>query len=278
MKRNTLMIVILLALCFTACQKEEDDNNNNNLYSATEDMALAENLFSDIFTQVGDAATNTQDSLGKIQLTALNSCATLTITPFDGYTWPKTLTLDFGSTNCLGNDFRYRRGKIIANTTDWWSETGCVVTVTFDQYFVNDYQILGTKTITNMGRNADNHLVYHLSYPDGQFIKPNNGGTINWHTERDNVWVEGENTAFYPWDDVYMVSGNAGGTTANGTNYTFQIVQDLNVLIGCRWIRAGVIDATFDSYPTVNIDFGNGVCDEHATVYILNQPFQIIMN
>lgn len=279
MKRNLLWLVVLLAFGFSSCQKEEDDNNNNtNLFSTTEDMALSENLFSDIFTQVGDAANQAQDSLGRIQLTTVNSCATLTISAFDLYTWPKTLTLDFGTTNCLGNDMRYRRGKIIAQVTNWWREPGCVVTINFDQYFVNDHQILGTKTITNLGRNANNNLVYHLSYPDGQIVKPNNGGTIYWHTERDHEWIEGENTLFHPWDDVYLVRGTAGGTSANGTNFQVEIVQDLNVLIGCRWIRAGVLNVQIGSYPTISIDFGDGTCDANATVYFFNQQQPIFMN
>jgi hypothetical protein len=273
MKHISFFLLLSTLLLVSSCRRRINPDD----LKATEDMALAENLFSDAFTQVSDAAKNAQDSLGKIELTTLNTCATLSISSLDTVTWPKTLTLDFGTTNCLGNDLRYRRGKIIAVVTGWWRNPGTTVTVTFDQYFVNDHQILGTKTITNEGRNSANHLVYHIHFPDGQIIKPNGGGTVTWQTDREHEWIEGENTLFNPWDDVYLIRGTAGGTSANGTNYSLSTVIDLNVKIGCRWIRAGELDFDIQNVPTITINFGNGTCDAFAKAYFQGNEYDLVM-
>eukprot|EP01036_Dinobryon_divergens_P056428 gene56428-75347_t len=144
-------IVLVAAACIVAaCGKKKFEAKN---LSATEDMALAENLFSDSYKQIAGAGQATTDSL-KAYNDILAGCGTLSITPFDTTSWPKTVILDFGNSNCVGNDGRTRRGKIVGSYTHWFQSPGTVVTITFDDYFVNDHEILGTKTITNEGYNA----------------------------------------------------------------------------------------------------------------------------
>lgn len=274
MKRSFLFFsfVFFTTVTFTSCKWKKINQED---LDAAEDIALAENLFSDAFKQVGDAASSYEDSLKSTHQT-LSGCGTLTISPLDTVTWPKTVTLDFGPVNCMGSDYRNRRGIIQAQFTDWWRETGCVVTVTFNNYYVNDNKIEGTKIITNQGRNASNNLVYDVEFPNCTITKPDNG-VITWHTSREHEWIEGENTFFNPYDDVYLIRGSAGGTSALGVPYTFQTVTDLNVLVGCRWIRAGELNFNIGSVPTIGIDFGDGACDWNAVVIYEGNEYDIIM-
>lgn len=115
-------------------------------------------------------------------------------------------------------------------------QTGSVVTVNFDQYFVNDHKVEGTETITNAGRNTAGNLLFDISFPNCVITKPNNGGTINWTTTRQHEWSEGEFT-WTPADDVWLVRGTADCTASNGKVVNFTVTQDLNVKWGCRWIR-----------------------------------------
>lgn len=268
-KFSFLVVTITL---FNSCKWNRLSQEDLN---AAEDITLAENLFSDAFKQIGDAASSYEDSLKSTKQT-MSGCGTLTISPLDTVTWPKTVTLDFGTVNCLGSDLRNRRGIIQASFTDWWREPGCVVTVTFNNYYVNDHKIEGTKTITNEGRNAFNNLVYSVEFPNCTITKPDNG-IITWQTSREHEWIEGENSFFNPFDDVYLIRGSASGMSALGVPFTFQTVSDLNVLVGCRWIRAGELNFNIGSIPTIGIDFGDGQCDWNAVVIYQGEEYPVIM-
>lgn len=264
------LALVAAAVIVSACQKKKFEN-----LSATQDMALAENLFSDSYKQVAAAGQATADSL-KAYNELLAGCGTLSITPFDTINWPKTVTLDFGSSNCVGTDGRSRRGKIVGVYSHWFRSPGTTVTINFNDYFVNDHQILGTKTITNNGYNAANHLNYSVSFPNCQIIKPNNGGTIHWSTTRVHEWLEGEGT-FTPYDDVWDVSGSASGTSSGGVNFTLTIIQNLNVKYGCRWIRSGILNMDIDGLSTISVNYGNGACDANAVATWQGNDYPFVM-
>jgi len=269
-KLPTLFIFTLTVFIVSACQRKKFEN-----LKAAEDMALAETLFSDAFKQVAGAGQATADSL-KAYNELLAGCGSLSITPFDTTTWPKTVTLDFGNANCVGDDGRTRRGKIIGSFTHWFRSAGTVVTINFDDYFVNDHEILGTKTITNNGPNTANHLVYSISFLDCRIVKPNNGGTIHWSTTRQHEWMEGENT-FTPYDDVWNVRGSATGSSSDGTDFSLNIVQDLNVKYGCRWIRSGILDMDIEGLNTITVNYGTGTCDANAVLTYDGTDYPFVM-
>ena len=242
---------------------------------ATEDMALAENLFSDGYKQVAGAGQATADSL-KAYNDLLSACGELTIFPFDTVTWPKTVTLDFGAVNCTGNDGRSRRGKIVGTFSYWFRSPGTTVAIQFDNYFVNDHKVLGNKTITNLGYNASNHLVYQVSFPNCQIIKPNGGGTVLWSTLRQHEWLQGEGT-FTPWDDVWSITGTAEGTSTEGIGFSLSIADALNVQYGCRWIRSGVLNLDIEGISTISVNYGTGTCDANAVATFQGEEYPFVM-
>lgn len=274
LKKHLSLVAVfgLAALVLGACNFKKFNGKN---LSATEDMALAENLFSDSYKQVAGAGQATADSL-KAYNDLLAGCGTLSITPFDTVTWPKTVTLDFGNANCVGNDGRTRRGKIIGVFTNWFRSPGTVVTINFDDYFVNDHELLGTKTITNNGYNNANHLTYTVSFPNCQIVKPNGAGTVLWSTTRVHEWMEGENT-FTPYDDVWNITGAANGTSAEDIDFSLNIVQELNVKYGCRWIRSGILDLNIEGINTISVNYGSGNCDANAVATYEGEDYPFVM-
>jgi len=277
MKRSffVLLTLTISVLTFLAsCNKDDNDNQNN--YRSAIDNATAENMFNDLYKQASDAVMAAQDSAegNKTMLQSLSSCATLTITPFDLTSFPKTVTLDFGSVNCLGTDGRYRRGVVEMTITGWYRDSGTVVTVEPQGYYVNDNLVQGVKTLTNTGRNTDGNLVYDL-FVDGSVTTSD--GTIQWTSTRQNEWKEGESTVFIPWDDVYMITGTADGTNIEGEAFNVVINSALRILVGCRWITSGVLTLTSGTF-SMSVDYGTGACDATAVVTINGEEYSIVMN
>jgi hypothetical protein len=270
---RSAFIFATAAVLFTSCRRDEEDNDT----SASSDNALAEATYSDV-TNIADEAGRTGgltnyrvgDDAG-----ILSACATVTFDSLNTID-QDTITVNFGTTNCTGNDGRNRRGKIIIMYSGRYRDSASTHTVTFDNYFVNDNQVLGTKTITNLGHNSAGHLVYSIDV-NGQIILANNGGTITWTSQRQREWISGEATISWA-DDMYSITGNASGTGASGNSYTANITSPLirNMALGCRrHFVQGVVELTPSNKPMRTIDFGSGACDDIATVTINNNVYTI---
>jgi hypothetical protein len=202
----------------------------------------------------------------------MGPCVTVTI---DTLSFPRTITVDFGLDNCLCHDGKNRRGKILVEHDGpyWLPET--VHTTTFDNYFVNDYQLLGTKVVTNQGPNSNNNPTWTV-HVDGQVIKPD-GGTITWIGDRMREWVEGHSTPFMWWNDVYHITGTHNVIASNGNTLSATVTQPLEVALNCHWIKSGTIEMQHTLLPLMVFDYGNGTCDDQATVTINGVTYDITL-
>ena len=268
------LVAIVVSSIFSSCRKRDQEEVDKDTSGAA-DQSLASSSVNDL-TSISDEAarTYTVSSFKTTETNAiLSSCATIT---YDTLLAAKTITVNFGTTNCLGNDGRYRRGIITIAFTGKYRDSLTLITVTPVGYFVNDNQITGTKTIKNKGHNASNNLVYEIT-ANINVIKANNGGTISWQSARQREWTGGENTLIWS-DDVYSITGSASGTTSNGNTFSSVITSPLirKMLIGCRrHFVQGKLEHTPGGKATRYIDFGNGACDDQATVTINGNTYTI---
>jgi hypothetical protein len=274
MKKSLLFFILVFSIILTSCNKDDKEYNTK----VAENYALGESMFSDVFKQVTDGSLWAEDTItnkgAKSSYTSLtSSCATLSITPFDLTTFPKTLIVDYGTTNCLCSDGRYRRGVINAVLTGWYRDSSTVITINPSNYFVNDYLVEGTKTVTNKGHNTSGNLEYDIVVTNGSITGQE--GTSTWNTNRTNEWIEGESTIFNPWDDVYLIRGSANGVTVESEAYTMNILQDLRVELSCKWIVSGLLRIEGSNSYTIDVDYGNGNCDALAVVTINNYSINI---
>jgi hypothetical protein len=278
-KHISLAVVIFSVVftsTFSSCRKKEKEETDSDTSAAAE-QSLASSIVNDM-TSIADEAgrTNTVSSFRTASNTGiLSNCATLT---FDTLAAAKTVTVSFGTSNCLGNDGRYRRGALILNFTGRYRDSLTIITVTPQNYFVNDNQVTGSKTITNNGHNAAGHLVYSIQ-ANLQILRANNSGTITWQSSRQREWTAGEATLSWQ-DDLYAITGSASGTTSGGGSFQSNITSPLirNMAPGCRrYFTAGTIAHTPAGKATRYLDYGNGSCDDLATVTINGNTYPVTL-
>jgi hypothetical protein len=209
----------------------------------------------------------------KAGLTTSSPCQIIT---FDLLSSPMKATIDFGTVNCPCADGKNRRGKIIVTFNGRLSDSLTFVTSTFDNYFVDDDQVTGTRTVTNKGHNTAGHINFQI-ITDGSIILANNGGTITYKTNHNREWTEGGSTPLDISDDVYTLSGSSSGTTTTNQAFTIVISSPLVWTISCNHFVKGVFDLTPADEVTRTVDFGNGECDAIATVTVLGFTFQITL-
>lgn len=275
--------VILLAGTFIIAMPSCKKRKLNRSTDSAQDDAVAQSAFDDVF-HVTDEAASDENGVNKISSYSFGSCATVTLTPdLPDTTFPKTMIVDFGSTNCTGNDGVNRRGKIKAVFTGKYRDAGTVITVTPDNYYVNDYKVEGTKTITNKGKNSAGNTNYDIDV-SGTVTTPTND-KITWESNRNREWIAGESTTFLTdglsgiFDDVYSITGTGGGINRNGRAYTLTITKALIYQVGCRWIKEGTIDLEPEDLKKRVIDFGSRTesCNNDATVTIDGKTYNIKM-
>jgi len=267
-------LIFLFALN-NSCRKEKKEDTTKEFQEASKDIAISENFFNDLKKQAIYYLKKAEDSLkiGSFIFDSITECPTITIFPFNSTTWPKTIIIDFGNTNCMCNDGRFRRGKINITATGFYRDSGTVITIIPEDYYVNNYKIEGNKVITNLGRNQEGNLKYSI-ITEGK-ITFTDGTSRKWNSQRFNLWLSGENT-FNPFDDEYEVTGTANGITRNNKNFSLTIVNPLNIYTGCKWIRSGSVSLFIENYNPIYVNYGNEkICDNQIIVTINNQNYII---
>ena len=264
-----LGLALTIGLLFVGCRKNDRDKDTDT--TSSRDNAIAENAFAGIFKSIGEFS----DSTSQLRI---SSCAVYSIFPtiLDTTTWPKTLTINFGTTNCMCADGNLRRGIISAVFSGQYRKAGTVITIFTSNYYHNNNLVqAGTHTITNNGINSSGNLSYTINVQNATVTTTN--GTITWNSIHTREWIAGETTPLNPWDDVYSITGSANGSGVNGNAFDVVINSPLIVALNCAYIEKGTLTLTPQHLSPRVIDFGGGTCDNAATVFINGTIYNITM-
>jgi hypothetical protein len=271
-------ILISASLLIYSCQKSTGKATALDEGGFSEDNAKAEQIYNDVQNIADEAAaTNAVGSLkgGVNENTILSGCATVS---HDTVSVPHTLTIDFGATNCLCADGRYRYGKIIISYLGHYADSGSSHSITFNNYHVNNNWVQGTKSVTNMGHDTSGHLYFNVVVNGSLTLA--NGGVRSWTCNRTRTWIAGD-TTMTRLDDVYQIFGTSTLSKPNGDSFTANITTPLLIAHNCQWIKSGVIQivpAITNTNQNIRIiNYGNGTCDNQATLTINGQTIAITL-
>lgn len=154
---KSFAVLSLMTLALAGCKKDEPDDPNST--ESTMDFTMADGTFSDAGTIADQSEDGTVDSYKRGSI--LSQCANVTID-----LGIKKITINFGATNCVCVDGRNRRGIVYVDYTGQFSVPGNHYVVSFNNYYVNDHKVMGTRTVTNLGLNANNNP--HFSVVDAK--------------------------------------------------------------------------------------------------------------
>ena len=269
-KSIALITLAIFGLILVSCEETE----NLSIEDQNADI-INESYASELFDEVEDLGDEAVDYLeglstksatetdGMNKYHRLSPCATVTKIYKEDTV---EVTIDFGDENCLCNDGRYRRGRIlITHYGYYWGDGETEIVYTFDNYFVDDNQLLGTRTVYRYINEEDNRVSEVIA--DGSIILAEDAGTITWQRERVREVVEGSDTR-YKYDDVIEVTGTSSATLADGTEITSEITSPLvkNHAEGCyRYFVSGTRVIMIDEEEII-IDYGDGTCDNLAEI------------
>ena len=269
MKKYAFIPVLLLAfLWIQSCKKDSraDENTEAITHDEVKKLAQADNetdkLFDivDVYGLENGVASKTP---------GLPSCVTRTVV-HNGNT--VTVTFEFDPAGCtLPNGNTYAGTLILTRTLNpaAQSMTGSLV---FDNFYVNDIQIDGSSAFERLLSNANGNP--QTTYDFDFTITYSNGDMEVRQGNRVREWIAGYNTPVMA-DDVFLITGNGHFELRNGDEYNILIVNPLRRELSCPFYVSGTMNIEKNN-ETYILDYGNGNCDNEATLTLPNGTVQVI--
>lgn len=262
MKKTRLiagLMLFSLASVLSSCKKEQNMNeaedvvNTEAVNSFIEKSVSADEDMPAMRGPVNQGGCNWQSQLA--------SCATITESSDE---YPKTITIDYGE-GCTNDNGITKSGQIIIELTADMLTTGAVRTVTFENYVINGIQISGSRVTTNIGSGDNGQPLFSRNVNTTLL---HNGNTIVRTCNESVTWISGYDTEACG-DNVFLVSGTGTSTRNDGITRIRTITEPLLVDQVCGYITAGIVSVSGPQGQRT-INFGDGTCDDLATVTGIN--------
>jgi len=265
----TCISSILIVLFLTGCQKD----------STTTTSQPGDKNSSEGSIVIGDQSFEGLNGLvfGQISTSGLKSGSLVTcpsITATLNASFPVSIAFDWGS-GCTGaDDGVTRSGKITASVSGMMNLANSVVTFTFTDFVSDGNKISGVHKITYMGLNTGNNWPRYKVLTEAKIVFPDNK-FINYRAEYVRLQSEGSSTPLIIADDVWRIEGNSSGTTREGVTWTANYPSAVTKKASCKWFSSGSVLVTPAGEVPRTINFGDGTCDNKATLTIGDKTIDI---
>lgn len=264
----------IVALSFTACKKDKQTDDKGVVYSV-EENAQADETFSDSFTDISSYATENDASFSGSTMqgktSGLNILSTgdepeISVTGIAGTEWPRTVTFNYGTGKTKNGVTKM--GKIKAVFSNRFKIKGSKIYVTYEDYYINNHKIEGTKIITNNGPNPAGNYTFTVVVSKSKITDTK--GSFTYEATHTIEWTKGFGTATRS-DDEFSITGSSTGTNSKGITYTTTIIKPLIKKLVWQFFVAGSIKITAGDLERV-LDYGDGTLDSKATYTYIGGP------
>lgn len=270
-KFAALLMLIASIFVLTSCKKKKNENISADVQSETDNSAMEEET-SSLASFADDGGSGAANALrgGWFWIPV---CANVTVSDTVPGSYPKIVTIDFGTTGCLCLDQRTRKGQIIITFTGPWKYDSLSIDsaiVDLNNYFVDGVQHKGKRYFI-----WEDDITLHIIAVNCEAVF-SDGSARSWNCNRYRKWISGKGTPNF-LDDVFELSGTADGTNRKGRDFTIstRAGNPLVRKLSCRWLVSGILDITPDGLSTRSIDWGNGNCDDIVTVTVDDRTITI---
>jgi hypothetical protein len=188
--------------------------------------------------------------------------------------YPITITLDYGDSTVLKNR-RVLSGTVEIVISGPKNTDGTIRTITYTDFTVDSVVVNGA--VSELF-NGDNSSTKTISVTDDlTFLYPD--GTLYTRVgKRVHNWLEGLDTELDPEDDKIEVTGDVTVTSSLDESYSKTIIEPLIRLGSCKYYVQGIAQITLNSEIISEINYGDGDCDNEATITVAGVDSTIVLN
>jgi hypothetical protein len=260
----------LLSLNFiTSCKKDKDSSVSVADQLEARYMAQSEDVNNDMDNSV-DAAMNGNSGSFAERLDPTNSEQSCASVVKD--TVAHTVTITYN--HCEGPHGHVRDGQVIISYHNggYW-DVGASWDVTFNNFFIDDMQVTGTRHVENVGP-ASNGMTWNIN-ASLVFTRSSDGNVRTWSSTRTRQITQGYGDTTCT-NHIYIVNGTAVHTNSANAHSVSITITNLTRDLSCQYITSGTLLChPNNNKPDKLVDFGNGDCDDLATVTVNGNSFQI---
>jgi hypothetical protein len=135
----------------------------------------------------------------------------------------------------------------------------------FDAKELLEVPLRGTRTVTCQGYNVnDNTIIWNITLTGGKIIIDDTYTITREVTQKTRTRYFGPSAIDWS-DDYVMINGEVTGTNILGESYTHTL-NNLKRMLTCWFFTSGSITIQAGDRPQITLDYGNGNCDEYATI------------
>jgi hypothetical protein len=284
LKLKQFTFIVLILGVFTACQDKIDQQviSTDDSQTVQEDLELQslEDASLDVAVESmeGELAKEGETDHKKPVKDLVGECATITIVINENQS--RTVTIDFGSTGCVGRDGRLRTGKIITTYNKLTKDetTGTRRITTFENHTVNGVLVEGTRTLERIAPDENSKPRHQVTITGGKLTFADQTITT-WSGTIVRTWIAGLATPFNLLDDEFSVTRTITGINRRGVAFTHETVEPLIWKSACllnkvRTFVQGILKlSATDRENDILIDFGSGTCDNNVIITIGDKTF-----
>ncbi|MFQ3213632.1 MAG: hypothetical protein ACJAT1_000764 [Marivirga sp.] len=268
------MVILMVLLFASACDTMDEEIaalSNDEEIEMVENNTIAETYADEDLDIVFTTAATYTDSSHR--MIGRDSCAVIS--------WDeasKTLRIDFGE-GCVGPYGRTRSGIIYVAYTEGFEEIGSSKVISFENYFVNNKQVLGTIAIDRFVMNEAGNYENSFSLINYTVIFPNEE-TFTLNGERTREFLQGVGDGM---PLITSISGSMQGVDSRGRSFESEIKTPIIADAACAesggFMRvSGEKEINYigeQRNRTRTVLYGDGSCDNSIEIIINGKSHMI---
>ena len=134
--------------------------------------------------------------------------------------------------------------------------------ITFENFFIDKVGVKGGRVVTNKGTNERGNFVFSV---EGEITSCRNKKYRSRKIDRQREWIAGSETCDRS-DDEFLITGVKYITTGKSKKTVVRkIIEPVHTSKACKYPMSGTLSIE-GGKRSGTIDFGNGECDNVATL------------
>ena len=265
-KSGIFLLIVAFISVFNACKKDDKSNQTDQQLTvddaklAIETGKLSDDLID--FSVLIDSPTANRSS-------NLPSCVTHS---FVQYADSIVFTLNFDPNGCTFPNGNTYKGTVVITQRFNPTSPDYSGSIEFIDFSVNDIDVDGSADFEFVTQNNNGvpqlttNYDFSFTFPNGD-IAARSGTSVK-------EWIAGSSTPIH-YDDVFLITGNAHILKRNGVEMDLVVTTPLRKEATCHYFVSGVVEITKNG-QTATLDYGNGTCDNEATLTLPNGQVEVI--
>ncbi|MFC5046877.1 hypothetical protein ACFSTE_10890 [Aquimarina hainanensis] len=172
----------------------------------------------------------------------------------------KKMVMDFGTEGCEVRNGHVLKGKMLMSYGLDLEAKTIVIMYSFEDFYVDGTQFVGSKTITRQRENENGNPQYTMEMDVTMIFE--DGTQASRIGTKKREWIEGAYNGNWG-DNVFEITGAWETNFADGTKNSTTITTPLRREASCRFIVSGVMELVRGE-RSGTLDYGDGSCDNKA--------------